>query len=73
VVRDGEELLKAGAAEVKHHAVAGAETTDRLVRQHPYQSLGIMFGLGLFVGLIVTGSFFGSASGHEHEHESARS
>ncbi|HYG22856.1 MAG TPA: DUF883 C-terminal domain-containing protein [Verrucomicrobiae bacterium] len=65
VVEDGEELLRAGATELKGRAVEGAKSTDRLVRSHPYQTLGIMLGLGLIVGLIATGAF--SNGGSEEE------
>ena len=78
VVRDGEELLKAGmedlsergaaareklaaALEVardtqrrlQERAVAGAQATDRMIRQHPYESIGIAFGVGLLFGAVM--------------------
>jgi ElaB/YqjD/DUF883 family membrane-anchored ribosome-binding protein len=55
VVLDGRELLKTGAEEAKRRAVSSAQATDRSVRSHPYQSLGIIFGLGLLVGLLSAG------------------
>jgi Uncharacterized conserved protein len=67
VVHDGEELLKASAREIKGKAVAGARSTDQLVRSHPYQTIGIMLGLGLIVGLAATALL----SGEESEDESA--
>ena len=63
VVRDGEELLKAGVSEVKHRALTSAKTTDRAVREHPYKTLGAVFGLGVLVGILATGLF----SGEEEE------
>jgi ElaB/YqjD/DUF883 family membrane-anchored ribosome-binding protein len=57
VVRDGEEILKASAGGLKERAVSGAQSTDRLVRTYPYQTLGIVFGVGLITGLIASGSF----------------
>ncbi len=54
VVRDGEELLKAGVSTVKERAIAGAHTTDQAMREHPYQAIGIMFGLGLLAGVVVS-------------------
>lgn len=60
VVEDGEQLLKAGVKEVKGRAVTSAKSTDKLVRSHPYQTLGIVLGLGLIVGLLATGAFGGS-------------
>lgn len=52
VVHDGEALLKAGITQVKKRAISGAKTTDRAVRTHPYHTLGIVFGLGVFVGVM---------------------
>ncbi len=63
VVRDGEELLKAGVTTVKSRALDKARQTDRVVRQYPYQSLGIVFGVGLVLGLLAVGIF--SARSHE--------
>jgi ElaB/YqjD/DUF883 family membrane-anchored ribosome-binding protein len=61
VVHDGEELLKTGVSEVKQRAMAGAKSTDKIVRSRPYQSLGVIFGLGLVAGLLVAGVFGGDA------------
>jgi len=66
VVRDGQELLKAGTIGVKEKALAGARSTDRAVRANPYQTIGIVFGLGLVAGLLLSGAFRG-----ESEPESA--
>ena len=63
VVRDGEELLKAGVSEVKQRALTGAKTTGVAVREHPYKTLGTVFGLGVLVGLLAVGLF----SGEEEE------
>jgi ElaB/YqjD/DUF883 family membrane-anchored ribosome-binding protein len=60
VVHDGEELLKVGMSEVRQRALAGAQSTDLVVREHPYQSLGIAFGLGVVVGVLIAGGL-----GHE--------
>jgi ElaB/YqjD/DUF883 family membrane-anchored ribosome-binding protein len=57
VVKDGEELLKASMTGVKERALAGARTTNGAVRGHPYQSLGIIFGLGVLIGVIAAGAF----------------
>lgn len=66
VVHDGEQLLKVGARELKGKAISSAKSTDKMVRSHPYQTLGIMLGLGLIVGLLATGAFSG---GDEFEEE----
>jgi ElaB/YqjD/DUF883 family membrane-anchored ribosome-binding protein len=59
VVRDGEEMLKAGVSEVKQRALTGAKTTNRAVHDHPYKTLGIVFGLGVLVGILAVGRFTG--------------
>jgi ElaB/YqjD/DUF883 family membrane-anchored ribosome-binding protein len=33
--------------------VAAAKATDRTIRSHPYESIGIALGLGLVVGVLV--------------------
>ena len=34
-------------------AVEGAKATDKAIRSHPYESLGIAFGMGLLVGVLM--------------------
>ena len=65
IVQDGEQLLKAGVSEVKQRAVTGAQTTNRAVREHPYKTLGIVFGLGVLVGVLAIGLI----TGEEEEDE----
>jgi len=38
---------------LEQRAREGVKATDRLVREHPYQSLGIAFGVGLLIGVLV--------------------
>ena len=47
-------LLKAGVTGAKEKAIQGARTTDKKVRQYPYQSLGVVFGLGLLAGVVAS-------------------
>jgi ElaB/YqjD/DUF883 family membrane-anchored ribosome-binding protein len=61
VVRDGQELLKVGAGEVKEKAISGARTTDRAIREKPYQTIGIVLGVGIIVGLLASGLFSGGS------------
>lgn len=35
-------------------AKAAAKKADTVIREHPYESLGIAFGLGLLIGVLVT-------------------
>lgn len=39
---------------VQERAVAGAKATDKAIRTHPYQSIGIAFGIGALVGFLLT-------------------
>ena len=45
--------LKESCHKIKEQAVAGAMATDKVVRDHPYSSLGFAFAFGL-----ITGTFF---------------
>ena len=78
IVRDGEELLRAGAdslsdwgaatrerlaaalevakdtrRKLEEQARAGMKATDRYIREYPYQSLGLAFGVGMLLGVLV--------------------
>jgi ElaB/YqjD/DUF883 family membrane-anchored ribosome-binding protein len=44
---------RATLTDLENKAVAGAKATDRLIREHPYPSIGVAVGLGLLVGLLV--------------------
>jgi ElaB/YqjD/DUF883 family membrane-anchored ribosome-binding protein len=68
VVHDGQELLKVSAGEAKRRAVIGAHVTDRQVREHPYKSIGIVFGLGILVGVLAS-TILGGGSGEGSEEE----
>ena len=67
VVNDGEQLLKVGATQARERAIAGVQTTDKLVRSHPYQTLGLLFGLGLITGLVLSGTFSGRSESEEED------
>ena len=43
------ELQGQGVAAAK----AAATKTDRTIREHPYESIGIAFGVGLLIGVLV--------------------
>jgi ElaB/YqjD/DUF883 family membrane-anchored ribosome-binding protein len=38
---------------VKEKAVEGAKATDQAVHEHPYQAIGIAFGVGALIGYCV--------------------
>jgi ElaB/YqjD/DUF883 family membrane-anchored ribosome-binding protein len=77
VIKDGEQLLKAGARELgergvaarerlgaalevakdtqrrlQERAIASAKATNLMIREHPYESLGIAFGIGVLLGIL---------------------
>jgi ElaB/YqjD/DUF883 family membrane-anchored ribosome-binding protein len=54
VLRDGQELLRAGMTNVRQRARAGCETTDRVVKERPYQTMGLVFGVGILIGLLAS-------------------
>jgi ElaB/YqjD/DUF883 family membrane-anchored ribosome-binding protein len=41
------------ARKLQDKTVAGAKATDKVIREHPYQSIGIAFGVGLLIGVLV--------------------
>jgi len=49
----GLEKLKTSCQRVEKKAAAGAHTADRLIRENPYQSVGIAFGAGLLLGVLL--------------------
>jgi len=47
------ERVKTRGERIKQQALAGARATDRVIRQYPYQSLGVVFGLGFILGAVL--------------------
>jgi ElaB/YqjD/DUF883 family membrane-anchored ribosome-binding protein len=48
------EVLEAAKVICRHleeQAIAGAKATDRAIRENPYESVGLAFGIGLLLGL----------------------
>jgi ElaB/YqjD/DUF883 family membrane-anchored ribosome-binding protein len=39
---------------LEDRAVAGAKAADRVIRDHPYESIGVAFGLGLLIGALIS-------------------
>ena len=48
------EAAKVTCRRIEEKTVAAAKATDRTIREHPYESIGIAFGLGLLIGVLVT-------------------
>ena len=47
------EVAKETQIKLQQRALAGVKLTDRLVREHPYQSVGAAFGIGMLIGVLV--------------------
>jgi ElaB/YqjD/DUF883 family membrane-anchored ribosome-binding protein len=47
------EAAKVSCQRAEEKTIAAAKATDRTIREHPYESLGIAFGVGLLVGVLV--------------------
>lgn len=45
--------VKTRGERIKQQALAGARATDRVIRQYPYQSLAVVFGLGVLLGALL--------------------
>ena len=45
--------MKAQGERIKQQALSGARATDRVIRKYPYQSIGVVFGLGLVLGVLL--------------------
>ena len=44
--------MRAMLERAEQKAVERAKAADRLVRDHPYQTIGLAFGLGLLIGVL---------------------
>jgi ElaB/YqjD/DUF883 family membrane-anchored ribosome-binding protein len=47
------ETAKATCHRVEEKAIAGAKVADQTIRAHPYESIGVAFGVGLLIGVLV--------------------
>jgi len=48
------ETAKAAGHRLEEKAKYGARETDNVIREHPYQSIGIAFGIGVLLGVLVS-------------------
>lgn len=48
------ESAKGSFGKLEEKALAGAKATDKVIREHPYQTIGVAFGVGLLIGVLVT-------------------
>src|SRR4051812_15119672 len=47
------ETAKDTGRKLQQKTRAGAEATDRVIREHPYQSIGLAFGVGVLLGVLI--------------------
>ena len=47
------ESAKATCHRLEEKALAGAKAADKTIRDHPYESIGAAFGIGLLIGVLV--------------------
>ena len=48
VVENAKELCE----RLQDQTVAAAKATDKTIREHPYPSIGVAFGLGVLIGVL---------------------
>ena len=48
------ESAKVACRRLEEKALEGAKATDKVIREHPYHSIGVAFGIGLLIGVLVT-------------------
>ena len=48
------ESAKALCEQLEEKAIQGAKAADQVIREHPYQSIGIAAAVGLLIGVLVT-------------------
>lgn len=48
------ESARETCAKLQDKTLEAAKATDHMVREHPYESIGIAFGVGLLVGVLVS-------------------
>ena len=47
------ESAKVACRRLEEKAKEGAQAADKVIRDHPYQSIGIGFGVGVLIGALV--------------------
>ncbi len=47
------ESAKGTCKQLEEKTIASAKAADKVIREHPYQSIGIAFGVGLLIGVLV--------------------
>jgi ElaB/YqjD/DUF883 family membrane-anchored ribosome-binding protein len=52
---DALDAAKRTCRRVEEKALDGARAADKTIRDHPYQTIGVAFGVGLLIGALVSG------------------
>ena len=47
------ELAKETGRKLEERAMVTVKATDRVIREHPYESIGIAFGIGMLLGVLI--------------------
>ena len=50
------ESAKASCHHLQDRTAEAAKATDKVIRAHPYESIGIAFGVGLLIGVLIVRS-----------------
>jgi len=45
--------LSDAKTKIQESTTAGAKATDRAIREHPYEAIGIAFGVGVLIGVLI--------------------
>jgi len=51
---DAFDRARENCREVEEKTIRSAKATDKVIRTHPYHSIGIAFGIGVLLGVLVT-------------------
>jgi ElaB/YqjD/DUF883 family membrane-anchored ribosome-binding protein len=51
---DALDTAKRTCRDLEDKAIEGAKAADKTIRDHPYQSIGAAFGIGLLIGVLVS-------------------
>lgn len=52
-IKDAKAQLEELETNVRAKAIEGAKETDKVIREHPYETLGVAFGIGLLAGVLL--------------------
>jgi ElaB/YqjD/DUF883 family membrane-anchored ribosome-binding protein len=48
------EAARVTCLKLEETTAAAAKATDRCIREHPYETMGVAFGVGLLIGVLVS-------------------